>query len=450
MERGLFFLGALLLIILVGCQCEDIDGDGYTARSPNCASGSDCDDTDSDISPGGVESPIVLGSCSDGKDNNCVDGTDCEDPACSDDPSCRISCDNDGDGFDSTYECGGNDCHDYNPDINPEKREICGDFLDNNCNGYIDENCENCAGGIVRCNGETPERCEVKNGLPNYYALVDSCPPEKKCFSYETQVPNSNLKVGKAGCVDFKRIYGNHIGNEFGFIKMLSSPPEIKRDCIDIFDGYIKIDKVLCPSIEGPFEYWFGQEPLPSPALIIGDTNPILCDTFESDSVCLVIDYTLQEGGLLGINYPYANSITIIPTREGLVTEVLDEVGIQAVCTVQKDTDGDGKKETINVPNHPFCYDGHVRIPFGKDSRGCPTDFDTIRCGEGCVEVGGSAQCQCGDPYNPGYKSCNSKCVKDEEKYMGNCKCDPKCTCKKKIEHDSACIWACSQERCYT
>jgi len=44
--------------------------------------------------------------------------------------------DRDGDGYTTK-----NDCDDSDPRINPGSEEICGDNIDNNCNGLIDENC---------------------------------------------------------------------------------------------------------------------------------------------------------------------------------------------------------------------------------------------------------------------------------------------------------------------
>lgn len=48
--------------------------------------------------------------------------------------------DSDGDGYSAQY-CGGKDCDDSDSSVNPGVTEQCGDNIDNNCNGVIDENC---------------------------------------------------------------------------------------------------------------------------------------------------------------------------------------------------------------------------------------------------------------------------------------------------------------------
>ncbi len=53
---------------------------------------------------------------------------------------CSVACgDNDNDGF-SALQCGGADCDDYDPNINPGEAEVCGDGMDQNCDN-IDQIC---------------------------------------------------------------------------------------------------------------------------------------------------------------------------------------------------------------------------------------------------------------------------------------------------------------------
>jgi len=51
--------------------------------------------------------------------------------------------DADGDGFTAIGACSGtmDDCNDNDASINPGAEEVCGDGMDNNCNGVVDENC---------------------------------------------------------------------------------------------------------------------------------------------------------------------------------------------------------------------------------------------------------------------------------------------------------------------
>lgn len=107
----------------------DNDGDGFTQVT------GDCDDTDAEVNPNAIE------NCTDQIDNDCDGLVDTQDPDAVD---CPVTCtDNDAD----TYameggECGPIDCNDNDAFVNPGAEEICGDALDNDCDGSIDEGCE--------------------------------------------------------------------------------------------------------------------------------------------------------------------------------------------------------------------------------------------------------------------------------------------------------------------
>lgn len=58
--------------------------------------------------------------------------------------------DHDNDGFDAG-DGPDEDCDDDDADVNPDAAEICGDGVDNNCDGVIDEGCECDPGETVAC-----------------------------------------------------------------------------------------------------------------------------------------------------------------------------------------------------------------------------------------------------------------------------------------------------------
>ena len=197
---------------------RDADGDGYgdpndTLRATVQPEGyvtdkNDCNDTDPAVHPNASE------RCIDDIDNNC-DGRINEGCVCED---------VDGDGYYSRVGCGtAADCDDGDPEINPGMNEICGDGLDNNCDGLTDNICENCTdidgdgyfaqsgcGREVDCddadagiNAKAPEICgndkdddcdgTVDENCPllpdtgqtdcyNNYGLISACPAEGLAF----------------------------------------------------------------------------------------------------------------------------------------------------------------------------------------------------------------------------------------------------------------------------
>ena len=126
----------------------DADGDTYgdpASGSVDCApdpsrvdNADDCDDADANVSPGAVE-------VCDGVDNDCSGEAD-------DDATDAVTvyADADGDTYGdpatATLGCAdegaanGDDCDDDAPDVNPAAEEVCGDGVDNNCDG-VDAGC---------------------------------------------------------------------------------------------------------------------------------------------------------------------------------------------------------------------------------------------------------------------------------------------------------------------
>ncbi len=106
-------------------ECDDADSDGYYAEA-GCGTAVDCDDSNVEVNPGASE------VCGDYIDNNC-DGNIEEGCPCTD---------ADSDGYYAEEWCStAVDCDDTNVEVNPGASEVCGDYIDNNCDGNIEEGC---------------------------------------------------------------------------------------------------------------------------------------------------------------------------------------------------------------------------------------------------------------------------------------------------------------------
>ena len=143
--------------------CTDNDSDGYDTCSPGQTGDDgkalDCNDSNSTIHPGANE-------ICDSLDNNCNNTVDegcslyCGDGTCNGAENC-LDCtadcglcsgkctDSDGDGYGTCPDCGtskgcihnGDDCNDSDNAIHPGINDVCGDGIDNDCDGIADENC---------------------------------------------------------------------------------------------------------------------------------------------------------------------------------------------------------------------------------------------------------------------------------------------------------------------
>lgn len=118
-------------------NCSDLDGDRFATQGRTCGP-VDCNDTQPETFPSAEE------VCTDGIDNNCDGFVD------------QDGVDADEDGWPGGLEavCNVLDCNDSNPAVNPGASELCGDNVDNDCNGFVDgfdpvcalaaESCVNC------------------------------------------------------------------------------------------------------------------------------------------------------------------------------------------------------------------------------------------------------------------------------------------------------------------
>ncbi len=158
----------------------DADGDGYgnpansvqacSAPAGYVANNTDCDDTDPSIHPDATE-------VCDGKDNNCDGQID-------EGVTSTFYADADHDGYGNPnssikactppagYVSNNGDCNDNDPAISPAAVEVCGNKIDDNCNGLADEqpcyvcqNATNLSTTNITCNSAKLNWVSISNPL---------------------------------------------------------------------------------------------------------------------------------------------------------------------------------------------------------------------------------------------------------------------------------------------
>lgn len=158
MKRNLMSLMVLSCVFaFVLASCMDVHKMDRVCE--DCAS---CTDADGDgycsVATGGEDCNDSDASVHPGAEEICGDSIDQD---CNgSDLACDCT-DADEDGFCSEAD-GGDDCDDSDPDVNPDAVEICDDLIDNDCDGAVDEEDSECDPDCVDADGDG--YCSVESG----------------------------------------------------------------------------------------------------------------------------------------------------------------------------------------------------------------------------------------------------------------------------------------------
>ncbi|MFC1769416.1 putative metal-binding motif-containing protein, partial [Nanoarchaeota archaeon] len=229
-------------------ECEDVDNDGYTTCD------GDCDDTNPSINPGAVE---VCNEIDDNCDGNIDDGdVDGDGYTCENDCNDHNDLVYSGSDFDDDKQLACiNDCDDEDPLVFNDNPERCGDERDNDCDGAIDDGCnENqCPEGYVKCKDNVPQRCVINEGVGEYVNEGSECNTIRDCTALNFEA--GGHKFGRVGCSPVPRLITSDpvtVGNKWGRITF---PPRIQPEnftmtCIQIMDRYYSINTKFCKNLK--------------------------------------------------------------------------------------------------------------------------------------------------------------------------------------------------------
>ncbi len=239
--------------LAVGPRALDEDGDGVTAPS-------DCNDSNPAVYPGAPE------VCGDGLDNDCDGSIDGADNNVSN-PSTFYR-DNDGDGFGVSsvtvtgctaplgYAATAGDCNDSNAAVHPGASEICGDGVDNDCDGLTDGADTGAIGGSTWYadqdgdgHGDFSSSVQACSAPAGYVSAGDDCDDENAAvYAGASEICGDGLDNDCDGSIDDndsnsvgKTIWyldrdGDGYGTEENSIQACTAPPgyvAVGTDCDD-------------------------------------------------------------------------------------------------------------------------------------------------------------------------------------------------------------------------
>jgi hypothetical protein len=373
--------------------CADTDGDGFGTCD------GDCDDADPTVHPGALE------TCNDGIDSNC-DGLSTFEDA-----------DNDGDGFSS---CDG-DCDDLQYSAYPGAMEIC-DFIDNDCDGWVDNGHDVDADGWTTCEGDcddldasvNPSAAELCNGADdNCDGVQDEAPDLDGDGSNECDGDCDDADpTAYPGAVELCDGVDNDCDGAISADEATDADGDGAMACADCDDadadtypGATEDCDFLDNDCDGDVDEDFDVDTdgFTTCGGDCDDTDvdthpgaPELCDGIDNDCDGLLEGYEqdLDGDGVTGCTDCDDADAAVYPGAEEICDDGVDSDCADDLAFTEEDDDGDGYSECAGdcddedgdtSPGHPeICNDGHDDDcnEFTDETSDIDTDGFTVCAGD--------------------------------------------------------------------